>query len=215
MFDIIVGRNKHDQKKMGKNGLILLGKQYIKMGRTTSLSNNVYLDIASSHVTFICGKRGGGKSYTMGAIAEGFSMLEEGVKKRLSVIMLDTMGIYWTMKYPNKQDEELLTQWGITPAAVDIKIFTPEKYYYEFKKKKIPTDVPFSLNAMQLDQDDWCLAFKQDKYSPIGVLITRIILELKKLGNNYTLDDIMNRIRNDSRSEGQTKDATESMFLMA
>src|SRR3989344_4068410 len=61
MYDIIVGRSEADRKKFGMNGTILLGRHYVKMGRTTSLSNNIYLDVARSHVVFICGKRGGGK----------------------------------------------------------------------------------------------------------------------------------------------------------
>lgn len=215
MYDIVIGRNESDKKKYGDKGLILLGKHYIKMGRTTSLSNNIYLDVSTSHVVFICGKRGGGKSYTMGVVAEGFHLLEDAVKKNLSIILLDTMGVYWTMKYPNKRDEELLKEWGLKPSEVPIKIFTPEKYFKEFKEKGIPTDIPFSLDAMELDQDDWCLAFRQDKYSPNGVLITRLILELKKLGEKYNLDDIIERVRNDVRAAKTEKDAVEAMFLMA
>src|SRR5210317_307950 len=103
--DIIIGRNKEDLKKFGTKGTIFVGKQYVTMGQTTSLSNDIYLDVAGAHVTFICGKRGGGKSYTMGAIAEGFHLLEEAIKQNLSIILLDTMGIYWTMKYPNHHEK--------------------------------------------------------------------------------------------------------------
>src|SRR3989338_3595229 len=39
-------------------------------------------------------------SYTMGVITEGMSDLPPEIKGNISVIMLDTMGIYWTMKYP-------------------------------------------------------------------------------------------------------------------
>ncbi|MBD3203517.1 hypothetical protein GF327_04435, partial [Candidatus Woesearchaeota archaeon] len=46
MYDIIIGRSKSDLEKLGKRGIILLGKHYIKMGRTTSLSNNIYLDVS-------------------------------------------------------------------------------------------------------------------------------------------------------------------------
>ena len=27
--------------------------------------------------------------------------------------MIDTMGIFWTMKYPNLKDEDLLEEWGL------------------------------------------------------------------------------------------------------
>src|SRR3989338_2989491 len=41
--------------------MVLIGRAYVKMGRTTSLSNNIYLDIARGHVVYITGKRGSGK----------------------------------------------------------------------------------------------------------------------------------------------------------
>src|SRR3989344_3124127 len=106
MYDILVGRSEADKEKYGSSGMILLGRHYVKMGQTVSLSNNVYMDVAKSHVVFIVGKRGSGKSYTMGVIAEGIYDLPDEIKKNLSVIMLDTMGIYWTMKYPNNKEKE-------------------------------------------------------------------------------------------------------------
>ena len=135
MFDIIVGRSKKDIDTFGKKGTIFLGKQYVTMGRTTSLSNNIFLDVAGAHVVFICGKRGGGKSYTMGVIAEGFASLDENVKKNLSCIMLDTMGIYWTMKYPNHEDEALLKQWGLEGRGMDANIYTPIGFFQKFKEE--------------------------------------------------------------------------------
>ena len=72
-FDVIIGRSSKDVEKYGKRGTILIGKQYVTMGQTTSLSNPVYMDVAGAHVVFIVGKRGSGKSYSMGAIAEGLA----------------------------------------------------------------------------------------------------------------------------------------------
>src|SRR3989338_5566650 len=64
-------------------------------------------------------------SYTMGVIAEGVSDLPEEIKQNISVIMLDTMGVYWTMKYANKREEKMLEEWGLKPKPLDIKIYTP------------------------------------------------------------------------------------------
>jgi len=30
------------------------------------------------------------------------------------MIMMDTMGVYWTTKYPNQKDEDLLEMWGLS-----------------------------------------------------------------------------------------------------
>ena len=113
MYEIVIGRNEEDRKKYGLQGTVLIGKHYVKMGQTTSLSNEILMDVSRSHVVFICGKRGTGKSYTMGAIAEGVADLPPEINKNLSIIILDTMGIYWTMKYANEKDRELLDEWGL------------------------------------------------------------------------------------------------------
>ena len=125
VFDVVIGRSKKDVEKYGKEGTLLIGKQYIQMGQTMSLSNPVYMDVAGSHVVFIVGKRGSGKSYTMGAIAEGLADLPQEVKQNLSILLLDTMGIYWTMKYPNYQDASLLKNWNMEAKPLDEKIYTP------------------------------------------------------------------------------------------
>ena len=215
MYDIIIGRSPADVEALGTKGTVMLGKLFVTMGQLTTLSNKIHMDVATSHVIFVCGKRGSGKSYTLGVIAEGFALLEEEVKNNLSIILLDTMGIYWTMKYPNHQDEALLKEWGLEGKKFDIKIYTPIKYYDEFKKKGIPTDFAFSINPSEIDQDDWCMAFKQDKYSHVGVLISRVINELKKTKKKYSIKDIIDRIKKDEESLKEDKDAATSMFILA
>ena len=61
VFDVILGRNESDLRKFGKDGTVFIGRAFVKMGRTTSLSNNIYLDITKGHVVYIVGKRGSGK----------------------------------------------------------------------------------------------------------------------------------------------------------
>ena len=213
MYDIIIGRSEKDREKYGLQGTVLLGRHYIKMGRITSLSNNIYLDVATSHVVFICGKRGSGKSYTMGGIAEGLADLPKEVRQNLSFIMLDTMGIYWTMKYPNKQDEELLAEWGFKPKGLDVKIYTPVMYYKQYKEQGIPTDFPFSIKPSELDASDWQMTFEISPNDPIGVLIERAIYKLKKEKGEYSIEDIIKAVRADERSAQNVKDAAENRFL--
>ncbi len=214
-YEIIVGRSEALKKKIGMQGMILLGKNYVTMGRTTSLSSDIYLDVATSHVVFICGKRGGGKSYTLGVVAEGFMMLPPDIKKNLSIILLDTMGIYWTMKFPNKKDKTLLEEWGLKPQGFDIQIFTPKAYFDEYKKQGVPTDYAFSINPSELSEDDWCNSFKINKYSEEGVLLMRIINGLKDSDKNFSIDKILDTVLKDNNAKKETKDAVYSMFMLA
>ena len=100
-YDIIVGRDESDKVKFGSEGLIYIGKGYVKMGQTTSLSNRILMDVARSHVVLVVGKRGSGKSYTLGVIAEEMANLPPEVAQNIAVLMFDTMGIFWTMSYKN------------------------------------------------------------------------------------------------------------------
>lgn len=213
MFDIIVGRDEGDKAKYGKKGTILIGKQYVRMGQNESLSNNIYMDITRSHVMFVCGKRGGGKSYTLGVIAEGLADMEPEIAQNLSIIILDTMGIYWTMKYPNKKDEDLLTQWNLPTKGLDVKIYTPAGYYADYKEKGIPTDFPFSIKPSELNANDWCMAFETDSNSDVGVLIQSIIYDMQEQyeGKDYTVNDILEAVKA-SNANQTTKDAATNHF---
>ncbi|MEM3126456.1 MAG: ATP-binding protein [Candidatus Woesearchaeota archaeon] len=212
MYEIIVGRNAKDREKFGTKGTILLGKQYVKMGQTTSLANEVYMDISGAHVVFICGKRGSGKSYTMGAIAEGLANADPSIKQNLSMLILDTMGIYWTMKYPNHKEEEMLKEWGFESKALDITIFTPGGFFDQFKEQGIPTDYPFYIKPSELNAEDWCLAFSIEINSPAGVLLERTIGELRKKGD-YGIEEIVDYIKGDQESEKHDRDLLAAQFI--
>ena len=57
MYDIVLGRSPSDLKKFGKKGTVFIGKQYVQMGQTSSLSNPIYMDVSRAHAMLICGKR--------------------------------------------------------------------------------------------------------------------------------------------------------------
>lgn len=213
MLDIVMGRKPSEVKKYGTRGAVLIGKHYVKMGETTALSNKVYMDISGAHSVFICGKRGTGKSYAMGGIAESLGTLEEEVRQNISIILLDVMGIYWTMKYPNHQDEDLLNEWGLESKACDVKIFTPYQAYEDYKKRNIPTDESFAISVSELTAEDWALTFDIDANSPMGVVIERSINELSRLGHPFDIPQIIDKIQRDPKAEQTTKDAAENRFL--
>ncbi len=205
-FDIIIGRNEADRKKFGSQGVIFLGRSYVKMGRTTSLSNNLYMDMIRSHVVYVAGKRGSGKSYSLGVIAEGMADLPPEIKNNIAIVMLDTMGIYWTMKHKNEKDSELLEQWGLEAKALDIKIFTPFGFFEEYKQKGIQTDFPFSIKPTELNAEDWALTFGITTSDPVGVLVEKILGDLRESGNkDYSINDMIGLIKQDTSFEASTR----------
>ena len=214
MYEIIAGRDAEDRKKLGTKATFLLGRHYVTMGQTTSLSNEILMDAAKSHVVFITGKRGSGKSYSAAAIAEGMMTLPYEVKSKLSIIMFDTMGIYWTMKYENKQDAQLLREWNLKYEPLNVKIYFPEGYYQQAKEKGLPIDSPFSIKPSELSAADWCNAFNIELTTPIGSLIGRVIANLKEK-NDYEIEDIAAAIQADERTDEYTKSAAENIFATA
>jgi intein/homing endonuclease len=199
-YDIVVGRGESDRKKFGTKGTILIAKSYVKMGRTVSLSNKVYMDAIKAHVVFIVGKRGSGKSYSASVIAEGMVDLPDEVSKNLSIIMMDTMGVFWTMKYPNEKDMDLLELWGMEPRGLKkVKIFTPYGLFEETKNRGIPTDFPFSVKASELTGEDWRLAFELGGSHPVTIAIEKILSDLaEEKIFDYNLDDLIQRLEKEA-----------------
>ena len=197
-YDIIIGRSEEDKKLFGKEGTVFLGKTYVQMGRVTSLANSVYLDVARNHTILVCGKRGSGKSYSMGVMTEGVIDFPEEVKNNMSIIIFDTMGIFWTMKYKNEKDLNLLAEWGLDSKGLDIDLFVPKGSFQDYKSRGIPADYEFALQPKLLSAADWCGVFDLNVNSDESVLISRV---LKKLSGDYGLNEIIYHIEEDQKSD--------------
>ncbi|MBS3125130.1 ATP-binding protein [Candidatus Woesearchaeota archaeon] len=215
VYEIILGREEKDRLQFGTDGTVLLGKHYVNMGSVTALSQPVYLDLNKSHVVFVCGKRGSGKSYSLGVIAEGITQLPEEYRNKLSVIMFDTMGIYWTMKYPNHKEETLLKEWGLEGKGVPINIYVPFGYFDKWKEDGIPVDKAFAINPSELAPDDWNLVFEISTNDPIAVFIERVILELRKTRTEYSIAAILATIDRDADEDPFVRQAAKNRFSVA
>jgi uncharacterized protein len=153
-------------------------------------------------------------SYTMGAIAEGMADMPMDIKQNLSIILLDTMGVYWTMKYPNKKEIIMLQDWGFQPKALDVQIYTPTKFHHEYKEKGIPTDFSFALQPSELTPEDWCLSFDVDINKPIGVFIERIVNHLRDSHEDgYSIEEMIAAIDADTEVEQSVRQAAKNRFL--
>ena len=134
-YDIIIGRDASDKEKFGDRGLVFIGKGFVKMGQYTSLSNRILMDVARSHVVLVAGKRGSGKSYTLGTIAEELTNLPQEISQNIASLIFDTMGIYWTMKFRNEKDRNLLQEWGLKTKSLKIRVFVPYGHYNDYIQK--------------------------------------------------------------------------------
>ncbi len=154
-------------------------------------------------------------SYSFGVIAEEISDLPKEIKEKIAVLMIDTMGIFWTMKFPNVKEEDLLDEWGLTKKSLDIDIYTPAGCFNEYKEKGIPADFSFTINPAELDAIDWCNSFEIKLTDPIGVAIESSLAELKKEKTNYSLDNIISYVESNKRVDEKTKLATINRLIAA
>ena len=214
-YDIIIGRNESDKKRLGDKGLIYLGKGYVKMGQYTSLSNKIFMDIARSHVVLVAGKRGSGKSYSLGVIAEGLSNLPKEVSKNIASLIFDTMGIYWTMKHENYKDKMLLQEWGLNSKKLPVKVFVPFGHYNDYIEKGIPADEKFSIDVVEMNSEDWILTFNLNIIDPIAILIERIISRLQSEKSKFFINDIISELKEDKQSSSDVKNAAIGLFEAA
>jgi uncharacterized protein len=213
-YEIITGRSKSDKKLLGDKGLVLLGKGYVKMGQYTSMSNKIFMDVAKSHVILVAGKRGSGKSYTLGVIAEELSNLPKEVSQNIASLIFDTMGIYWTMKYANEKDKKLLRSWDLKSKKLPIKIFVPFGHYDSYTAKGIFADKKFALDVSELNPEDWILTFGLNIVNPVAVVIERTITKLKQQGT-FNITEIISKIESDEKTPQETKNAAIGLFEAA
>lgn len=214
-YDIIIGRDATDKERFGDKGLIHIGKGYVKMGNYTSLSNKIYMDVARSHVVLVAGKRGSGKSYTLGVIAEELSNLQSDTAQNIASLIFDTMGIFWTMKFKNEKEKTLLKEWGLEKKSLPVKIFVPFGKVEYYKEKNISVDATFAIKISELEAEDWITLFNLSLTSLPAVLIQRVVSDLRDKIINFTLEDIQMLIEHDRKAIKETKEIVSSLFLAA
>jgi hypothetical protein len=147
------------------------GEGLLSIGNYMALDHSrgapVYLDALKPHAVLICGKRGYGKSYTMGCMLEELSCLQPAIKKRLASVVIDTMGIFWTTSYPNTFEIGRLKSWNLTPAGFEIEVFVPAGKIETYRKRNINVK-PFSIPVRELSGSQWCRFTISKKFLRLG-----------------------------------------------
>jgi hypothetical protein len=210
----ILGRDLKDLEKYGSQGCAYLGKVVMSSGEKPVLGRKVMVDVSRPHLMLICGKRGGGKSYTLAVFMEEMARLDPAIKSRVSAVTIDTVGIFWGLKIPAGNDEEL-KDWDLTSQKTDVKVLVPAGQIKFYQEKGLPIDGAFTLKCSELEETEWMALFKLSWRDPEGVLISRAIQTVKdKVGTYYGIDDIILSVRNDPDASEVAKQAVISRMQM-
>lgn len=191
---LLIGQRKNRGET---DTLIYLGKCIEETRVANKYDANVWMDISTPHVVYICGKRGSGKSYDLGIITEGLMLSRDSkiTTKDLpaTTIIFDTQSQFWSLGTAPieglDEDEnqlESLKQWNLDPKKIEgVKIYKPKG-----EKTDLPNICDFVIDPTELDVDDWCGLFGLDRYSPQGHCIQSILQKVSIDGYNVEDDSL-------------------------
>ncbi len=216
----IFGREEKAVKKFDKKGCCYLGKVVsYPVGRYEEVGA-VYLDLTSPHCILILGKRGTGKSYTLGVIAEAFGLLEKEYRDRISVLVVDTMGVFHSLKKANTNRAEVdrLREFqALSPRDFEdyARIFMPRTTIDRFKQdgQNIYYDGVLEIPIKDVDVYDWLTLFDVKPTDLVGILLVKVIDSLLSSASIFGFEEIYQEIDR-QRSEEHVKESLRNMFGM-
>lgn len=217
----IFGRSQDIIDQFGKKATAYFGKIVSYPAGKYEEVGSVYIDLGFPHCMLVVGKRGTGKSYTLGVLAEGFAMMEENEKKRISVIIIDTMSVFHSLKTPNTNNSEvnrLKDFQGLEPRGFSdiVKVFIP-KISIDMQKSKgneIFYDNVLQLPLCEVEISDWLSLFDLKITDPVGTLLSQVIGVLKKELNSFSYDIIYQSIEHVNADEKDKRTLNELFHMI-
>ncbi|MFW9889704.1 MAG: ATP-binding protein [Candidatus Thorarchaeota archaeon] len=168
-----------------------------------STSNKIWLDASKEHVIIIVGKRGSGKSYTLGSLIEGFCSSVEGVisngPMKRAVVLFDTLDIFWPTLYPvgeshvneiQRQVEDL-GKWRLSQVPLNVSVYVPAG----FRKEIMPSSfLDLYLDHRDMHSEDWAALMGVDLVKePRGQLLSEVY-GVQEQGVGPSIDVMLNRL---------------------
>lgn len=176
----------------------------------------VWFNASKEFVALVIGKRGSGKSHTLGALVEGLAARDDQTAiashaGRRAVLLLDPMGNFWPTAIPVSADGpakvrrqwEALREFGADPVPVDARIWLPAGF-------EDSTDPPgirsFCVNVADLDARDWADLLGTNLIrDPQGIALADVFDQVTRLGwvdkgkrreptAEYTVIDLLRRL---------------------
>lgn len=199
---------------------------WVSLGRLAELgpSKDVRLDLSREHVVSIVGKRGSGKSFTLGSFLEGLCTTESStpigaLSKDRAALLFDTLNIFQFMTAPVSADtgsmhvdeqDKLLKRWGLEPVELDVDLWVPAG----FEDRVTGRAKPFRIRTRDMTVDDWAALLGVDAMQDImGQLLSLTLDKVIRRGwtdaqgtahasnANYAIGDLLDCLREDQEIE--------------
>ncbi len=191
----------------------------LNIGKDLKTQEFVYLDDSRSRAVLVCGKRGSGKSYTLGVVVE--ELLDAG---DTLVIIVDPMGIYYPMAQPNQAQERLLWDSGLTPKGVPTLLLVPGDPELLYGGREVVQVMEgkgvrfrqFRINPADLSPDAWCELFDLSISDVMGIALFRAVQHLKRRRKElFFIPDIIEALEMDELANDRTRQALLNRLEMA
>jgi DNA helicase HerA-like ATPase len=190
------------------------------IGEELETGDDTYIDASSARSILACGKRGTGKSYALGDIVEEIHTEATDVVP----LVIDPMGIYWTMAEGNDGQRDLLWDWGMSNQGFSVNLFVPgdpktrfgDEVLREFERRGIDIN-PLLLNPSDMSPDGWCDLFDLNINKPMGIALYRAVRELndEHVDGRFYLDDVVKKVKMDGDAGERTREALLNRLEMA
>lgn len=191
----------------------------LNIGKDIKTSESAYLDDSRSRAVLVCGKRGSGKSYTMGVVVE--ELLDTG---NTLVIVIDPMGIYYPMAQPNYAQERMLWDWGLNPKGASTLVLVPGDPEILYGGREVLQAIEakgvrfrqFRINPSDLSPDAWCELFDLSISDVMGIALFRAVQQLhRRHKEHFFIRDIIDEIEGDGLVQDRTRQALLNRLEMA
>ncbi len=182
----------------------------IFLGQDFNSEQPIYIESNRSRAILICGKRGSGKSYTMGVFLEELCQ-----QKNSLVIVIDPLRNFYTMSRPNDDQLEDLYDWNLSPRGLPVRLLIPgnpikrygEEVINALKNQNVQVE-SLRINPGDLSPETWLGLFNLSLTEPMGLALYRSVSQLRHQNHlEFTLEDIMENIKKSSRVKETTTQA--------
>ena len=201
---------------------LCLGK-LAEVGRT----RDVVLNLNREHVVAIVGKRGSGKTHTLGVLAEGLAgsspgsfdgaAVGSGVRDH-AVLILDTLNLFqWVDLHLETAEgvwaeaqRRTLKKWGLSPARL-----MPDFWHVGGSEPAVSKSQAFMIRPSDMDSADWAMLIGCDTVTdPMGQLLVAAKEKVTKTGwtsedqyigprADHSVDHLIECVANDPELSGE------------
>ena len=178
------------------------------------------MDLSREHVLSIVGKRGSGKSFTLGSFLEGLCTTHSlttisSISKDRAALLFDTLNIFQWMTAPVDDGNasahvvdqaQSLRRWGLEPVELDVDLWVPAG----FEGRVTPRAQPFRIRTRDMELADWTSLLGVDAVrDTMGQLMALVMDKVTRRGwtdedgrdqpatASYEISDLLGCLRGD------------------